>query len=286
MTKACVFILYNPDIEVVITNINSIKKDVDFIYLIDNSDTNQSYEKLFRSENSIRYINLNGNKGIARALNIGFKQAKEDGVEWVLTMDQDSVIPDNMISKYSGFIKSGNEANIGIITPQINVYKGESRDVVEIISSEVLCYTSGSFTSVDAWEKVGGFKEYLFIDFVDFEFCLDLITNNYKIFKLHSVVMNHELGKTREYRFWGKHLFYVTNHNYIRRYYMTRNMRYVREMYGNQFPGLSEFNGGWRSVWVICKILLFEKDKLRKLRSIYEGIRDYKLGITGKYIRQ
>lgn len=284
MKKACIIVLYNPNYEKLVDSINIIKNTIDYIYLIDNSDKFQSCRIIFDS--NVRYIKLNGNQGIAVALNIGFKQAIVDGIDWVLTMDQDSIIPKDMISKYMEFIESQDSINIGILAPQINVYRGENRNISDRITSETICYTSGSFTSVKAWEKVGGFKEYLFIDFVDFEFCMALITHDYKILKLHSVIMDHELGETKEYRLWGKHLFYVTNHNYIRRYYMTRNMRLVKKIYGKIFPEISEFKEGWRFVWIICKILLFEKDKIRKFRSIYEGIRDYKLGVTGKYVRQ
>lgn len=62
---------------------------------------------------------------------------------------------------------------------------------------------------------------------------------------------------------------------------MQRNYRYIRDMYSDIEP---EFcNTLVKIKQISFKIIMFEKDKYRKLRNIYRGIKDYKNGIKGPY---
>ena len=121
----------------------------------------------------------------------------------------------------------------------------------------------------------------MFIDGVDFEFCWNLKRHGYSIYQLNNVLMQHQLGDSKEYSLWGKHLFYVTNHNYIRRYYMTRNSLYIRKLYSDIMPKpIVPFLPGLISLF---KIIFFEKDVYRKLRARRLGIKDFKKNKFGKF---
>ena len=93
--------------------------------------------------------------------------------------------------------------------------------------------------------------------------------------------MQHQLGNTQEVKLFGHHLFYVTHHNYIRRYYMARNSHYVKKLYGDIMPK----SPWWRSNGFISilKIVFFEKDVLRKLKARRLGIQDFKNNKFGKF---
>src|SRR5699024_6976157 len=56
------------------------------------------------------------------------------------------------------------------------------------------CITSASCTSIKAWEKIGGFDDWLFIDLVDNEFCKRLVASGYKILRLNHLVLDQEFG--------------------------------------------------------------------------------------------
>ena len=229
---------------------------------------------------NITYLPLKDNYGIARALNEGFKIANELGIDWVLTMDQDSDLPSNMIDEYIRFISIKGE-KIGIVAPLINMYDGEHKQVSDTYIKIDEAITSGSFINIQAFNNIGGFKEEMFIDGVDFEFCWNLKKHGYLIYQLNSVLMQHQLGETKEYKLFGKHLFYVTNHNYIRRYYMTRNSLYVYKLYEDIMPKPII---PWLSGLVgIFKIIFFEKDVLRKLKARKLGIIDFKNNKFGKF---
>lgn len=228
----------------------------------------------------IEYIPLGRNEGIAKALNIGCELAIKLGADWCLTMDQDSDLPEDMILKYEEFI-SRISLNIGIISPLINMYKGENRKRSNSVEEIDEAITSGSLINLEAFQLVGGFKEEMFIDCVDFEFCWNLKSKGYKILQLNNIVMQHQLGNTQEFKFFGKHLFYITHHNFIRHYYMQRNGLYVSELYRKQYPKLKI---SLRKQMVsLLKIILFEDDKIKKLKAKYQGYKDFKSNKMGKY---
>lgn len=228
----------------------------------------------------IYYIPLGDNFGIAKALNIGFNKAKEFGVDWVLTMDQDSLLPPNMIYEYEKFIYE-NHPRLGIISPLINMYHGEKQRVSDTYCEIDEALTSGSLICMDAYDAAGGFKNELFIDAVDFEFCWNIKSKGYKVYQLNKVLMQHQLGNTQEIKIFGKHLFYVTHHNYIRRYYMTRNGLYVRKKYEDIMPR-PKF-GFLSDLISLLKIIFFEEDALRKIKARRLGIKDYKENKFGKF---
>lgn len=225
----------------------------------------------------ITYIPLNDNMGIAEALNVGFRKAKELGVKWVITMDQDSILPDDMIEKYLNFIKEHSQEKIGILSPLIMMYDGEKLTPKDSYDEIEEAITSGCMVNIKSFDEAQGFKSEMFIDGVDFEYCYNIKQYGYKIFRLNNVLMQHHLGNTKEYKLFGKHLFYVTNHNYIRRYYMTRNSLYIKQLYfADSKPNII------KSLIPYVKILLFENDKLRKFKYIRLAKKDFKCGKLGK----
>lgn len=273
-----VVVLYNnalPNYENLIRSNNDI-----IIIVVDNTLD----RKLPLSRDNYVYLPLSENTGIAHALNIGCLYAIEKyNAEWVLTMDQDSIIPSNMIYCYSSFVNSANDA-IGLICPLINVYNGENKKSSNNVVEVKTALSSGSYINMRAYKEIGGFKDELFIDEVDFDYCYRLRLHGYRIFQLNYVTLQHQLGNTKEYRLLGKHLFYVLNHNCLRHYYMQRNSLYMSKWYSKRFPELKRpyFN----AIIAIVKVILFEDNKLKKIRYRIKGYLDYKNSILGKYIQK
>ena len=270
------------DIALVVVLYNDTPRDYVFqdngipIIIVDNTPNRDL--KILSSQ--ITYIALKDNLGIAKALNVGFQKAKEIGAQWVLTMDQDSVLPSNMIDEYIRFIDEDHDS-VGIISPLINMYEGENQKPSDTYCMVDTALTSGSLISMNAFDTSGGFKEEMFIDEVDFEFCWNIKRHGYLTYQLNRVLMQHQLGNTQEVKLFGHHLFYVTHHNYIRRYYMARNSHYVKKLHGDIMPK----SPWWRSNGVISilKIVFFEKDVLRKLKARRLGIQDFKNNKFGKF---
>ena len=168
-------VLFNPDINRLKENISAVIVQCSHVYLVDNGSKNIDtvFELLKRfNQSRITVISNTENLGIAKALNQLTVAAQEDGFRWILTLDQDSVSPPNIVEE---FVKYANNQNVGMLCPVIyDRNKGvvvEAKDGYKEIDE---CITSGSLLNISAWENIGGFDETMFIDGVDFDICYRL----------------------------------------------------------------------------------------------------------------
>jgi len=273
-------VLYNPDLDV-LDNINTYINQVDKLFVIDNSDNiNGSLVEKIQLFKKTKYICNNSNIGIAAALNIGVKKAIDDGFDLLLTMDQDSLISDNYINEMLKEFEKDNK--IGVLSPYIVHIINPQKPIISEIENVTTAITSGSIIRLTAHKEIGGFLEKLFIDYVDNEYCLRMQSFGYKILRLNSVYIYHELGDVKSRKFLFIKVF-PTNHSPHRWYYRTRNRFYVYKIYKNQFPDYIKFD---KRVFIkeIIKIILYEKNKIQKFKMIMYGYLDFKRNNFGKLI--
>lgn len=281
MKLAGVTVLFNPD-DKVEENIKSYINNLEILFLVDNTP-NVNNEKRFGFSNKIVYIPNKKNLGIAKALNIGAKTAIKQGYKWLLTMDQDSKFSKNALSKMIKYIDEDEKKllkTIGIISPFHKTVQTKDSEL-KGIEKPLIVMTSGNLVNLNAYKKVNGFKDWLFIDAVDFDFCLNLRKAKYEIIQINSCVLNHELGNTEKKSFFGKTM-YVSNHSAFRRYFIVRNRYYIYEMYKNDFPVYCEAEKNMTK-HELLRVVLFEKNKIKKIREMYRGYKDFKKGIKGGY---
>lgn len=271
-----VVVLYNPD-ESIIKNINSYINDIEKLYLVDNSE-NKNHDlinKIMSISDKCIYVDNNGNQGIAHALNVGARLAIEIGADWLLTMDQDTSFSENDLIKIQEELLAVDITNTAIVSP--SHYLG---DDIKPFYNEIVM-TSGNLINLHLFGKIGEFDENLFIDSVDTEYCLRIYSMRYKIKRIPSVILNHNLGDIKEYKILGVK-FKPTNHNPIRRYYITRNRFYVWDKYNTLYPSFIKWEK-MATVKELIKVILFEKDKLKKIQFSLNGYIDYKKNKLGKY---
>lgn len=272
---AATVIWYNPD-DKQIELIHNYLDSVDKLYIIDNSEDNI---RRIEESNKIVYIKNKENLGIATALNKGAKNAIKDGYKWLLTLDQDSKINQDIIRKMLDFINQTKIKKIGLISPLHVVPTNEKIPNVEV-EEKIEVMTSGNIINLDAYQEIGGFKDWLFIDCVDIEYGMNLNKCGHKVLRLNKVLMPHSLGNTAAVNFFGKEII-CSNHNAIRRYYMIRNTLYINDLYKDIYPDYCAYL--WSSqVGQIKRVIVLEKQKLKKLWYMYKGYRDYKKGVKGK----
>lgn len=278
MKYAGTVVLYNPVKKEVLHNIQSYINQLDVLFVVDNSSSDNS--DIFTGLEKVVYIPQYQNKGIAEALNIAANKTIEQGYKWLLTMDQDSCFDGDTITILQNQIEKEmtNEDRIGIVSPFHNTLNSVKNNSTRI-TKPIIVMTSGNFIYLPAYQEINGFKDWLFIDCVDFDYCLNLINHNYEIIQVNDAILHHELGEMTKRKI-GKKEFYCDNHNYIRRYYIVRNRHYIYDMYHKYFPAYceAEIKCTRKEVY---KIVLGEKDKIRKLYYMYKGYRDYKKGKKG-----
>ena len=232
---------------------------------------------------------LGYNRGIAFALNMGRKIAREHGNSWLATFDQDSMATPEMIKQMALAYQSYPYPDrIGIISPchvdrRLGIMVGDQSYEVAGPGWRVigLTMTSGNLVNLDAAEAVEGFDDSLFIDSVDHDFCFRLRERGYQVLEATYAVLHHSLGNL-ERRWFIYRWVTVSNHPALRRYYMSRNRLILWRQYWKRRP-----------VWVIRDIkrvlldtllvILYEKQPGAKLRMAMHGFLDGIKNVRGAF---
>lgn len=284
----CVVVTYNPEQEV-IESCNKLLKQVDKLIIVDNNSEEKNKKILNQINEKYSEIEIvfnNENLGIATALNIGIKNLEKYDVQWILTMDQDSQISENMINKMLEIynqIETEKRDEILSIFPNFidesiqNIQEKQIGCEYEYVDAEI---TSGNLLNIKVFEEVGYFDDELFIDLVDTDFCMRLNRKNIKMIKVRDAILFHKLGEGKSIKsVVGK--FNTSNHSALRRYYMTRNRFYTWKEY-KDLDSFTLKRDKKLFVKECVKIILGEEYKIDKLKMTLKGYFDYKKGIKGK----
>ncbi len=279
--KICAIIVtYNPD-KGVIFNVRELHRQVKKIVIVDNGSNSNSkkYIEQIRTSYKCKVIYNNENLGIATALNVGVRYAIKHGYKWVATFDQDSTVTPNMLENMMKIYDSfPSRESLAIISPKHrdkNLIKYETRESFNRLSeyhSVMSVMTSGNLIKIDVFDKIGLFNDDLFIDYVDHEFCFRCQMNKLQILEADNAVLNHREGYTQRFYFIGKRIT-ITNHNYLRRYYKSRNRIYMYKNFFKIFPRWVLFDIK-SFISETIGIIFFEDDKIRKIHSIIRGTND------------
>lgn len=233
---AAVIVCYHPELANLTTLIKELKRQQVPSVVVDNGSLSASVvEELSQLATVVR---LQENVGIARAQNIGIKQAcLVHNVELIVFFDQDSHIDDRfmdgLLKDYYQVSATAQVAAIGPIFtdsrygfhyPLIRVNKLGWRTKVlpqlQTAPFEVsMIISSGSLIPMAVLLDVGVMDESLFIDYVDTEWCLRAVSKGYKIYAATSARMSHAIGD-RAIKVLAWH---VPMHSAFRRYYRLRN---------------------------------------------------------------
>lgn len=258
-------VLYNPDIDRLRKNLESIINQVSIVLLQDNGSSNiKEIEELIKPWQNVKLINNPVNKGIAWALNNLCRCALEDQYEWILTLDQDSICPENMIFDFSKYLKNADMLCPKIVDKNYGLIDGGNAKIEPVKE----CITSGCLLKLASWEKIHGFDETMFIDGVDFEFCYRMNQAGMKIYRVNDIVLNHEIGNITVRHFLGFKVI-VKNHSAFRKYYIARNTIYFARKNKQTM-----IKANLQVIKQVLIVILYEKRKLKKISKILKGIKD------------
>lgn len=266
-------VLYNPN-ESVLTNLNSYSNCVDVSVVVDNSDTKKEISQSLKNDPNFIYIDMDGNKGIAAALNKGIEYLNSKNIDFALTMDQDSLFPTKY---YQDIMKLVNKykTDYSVIGLNFNQENGGLDEIIEV----PYWITSGNFVNISDFMSVGGFMNELVIDYVDFELGYKFKKNGFKICYLKDFSLKHTIGNPIEIHLFGK-TYYAMNHSPIRYYYRYRNAYYLYHFVDRQF-----FKKEYYKEMIVntLKMLIYEKNQKVKFSMIRKGIQDAKCKKMGKF---
>ena len=285
MKFLAIIVTFNPDVNRLEENIKAISAQVDKVAVVDNGSENKEFLSRISFVYNAEVIENKKNKGIAYALNQGMKYAYENGYEWAITLDEDSVCPEGIISNAKKLLSTGNikmvynlncdKNDIAMIVPLIKeTASGELCELGTKVSTKEFqevkkCITSAAITNVKIWKKLRGFDNKLFIDYVDYDYALRCIINDYKIIRMNEVILDHRIGKSEYKKFlWTR--IRVANHSPYRKYFIARNIVIYIRRYAKHISVLAEI---LRLIKVFMLIVLYEDNKREKLGACFRGLR-------------
>jgi rhamnosyltransferase len=271
-------VTYNPGDDLA-QNLRSLRMQASHVVVIDNGSTNFEAVRQAAAEADCELVANGANLGVATALNQGAAKAFERGAEWFAMFDQDSLLPegaiDGVLACHEAHPQRDRIGMVGV-SHRDRGTQADYHNRLDILEETPewrllrVTITSGSLVRCDVLREVGLFEDRLFIDSVDHEFCLRMRRKGWLLMESRGQVMAHSIGASTAHRLLGFRLV-CTHHSALRRYYITRNLLEVgvRNLW---------FDPTWsiKSLWQLAAgdaaAVLYERDKLAKLRAVLVGV--------------
>lgn len=282
--NSSVTVTYNPDMKCLKKQLQSLQKQLDYCVLVDNGSKNVNEVEVLIESFGYVLIKLNSNHGLAYAQNIGIENVIQNNSDYILLLDQDSILDDGFIDNIHTVYVKYQPGILGasFYDPLNNKvypgtdYKGPfiSRAKIDEFTLVTFVIASGSYFSVAVYNDIGGMKNELFVDYIDVEWSLRAKSKGYSVGMTNKASMAHTIGDAR-LNFLGRT---ISIHSALRRYYLVRNSFYMLRLnyvpFGYKVREL--FLNIARSVLSLC----YSQNKKEFLVKIVQGICD---GVSKKY---
>jgi rhamnosyltransferase len=259
-----------------VETVQALRGQVGHVHVVDNGSAAESLALLATLEAipGVSVRRLPDNQGIGRALNLGLERAREGGYRWLLTMDQDSRADPGMVEAFRRSAETHPDRECLAPFLMVNGVQGSAGD------AEVrYAITSGNLVALALLERVGPYDEDMFIDCVDFDFCLRVRAGGGRIFREGGALLHHQLGERHQIA--GPLSRFYTQHPPARRYYMYRNYCMLARKHGRRFPAFI-VKLGVAHVILAGLILVHDERRRESFSAIVEGIGDFLRGRAGR----
>lgn len=268
-------ILFNPNKED-ISRIKNYDGIFERILLVDNSDNAylQHVDKILEIPD-LDYHSMGGNEGMSEALNYSYIWAKNNNIDFLLTMDQDTDFWPRDIKKIIQVIENENSKDIALYAPNYRkVYlgkQGETYGPWKINTHKIVkvkkAMTSGCFSNVNIINQYLPLDN-LFIGMVDDDLSYTLRINGYIIKMIGNAGLSQRVGEITKDTLYNK-LIHKNVLSPVRYYYMGRNSRYLIKKYREHKNICKEIV--ITRIRILTGIILGESKKISKLREWFYG---------------
>jgi len=291
---AAVVAVFHPDHISFNETLRAISKQVERVILVNNGGLNVSLV-----ENSFDFVVLGDgtNLGIGAAQNLGISWAKSNGIEYLLTLDQDSIPSPDMVDKLHSAASHLQSQGVQVAAcgPRFLLRQNDNPSVflrvggfglVPATEGGLFPYlpcdfliSSGMLIPLDTLNQVGLMDESLFIDHVDTEWCFRAASHGYKCFGVADAMMRHKLGSgCRTIRF-GNRVRNLPQHFESRYYFIVRNGMILRRR--AYMPKAWQRHDFIRVVGLLMASLLTTRQGFGIARKSFRGFIDGLQGVSG-----
>ena len=185
---------FNPQIDRFKLVLASIINQCIKIIIVDNNSQNfENIMSICSSYHNIEIIRNDKNYGLGKALNEGIDFLKKDldRIDYILTLDQDSIVKCNLGDIVDKFHNTYTKTNVGIININSNNKKG---DEYYIINYPII---SGSLVNTLVFSNDIRYRKEFFTDQIDFDFDFQVRKFGYVLFSTNTNCLSHQMGVKR-----------------------------------------------------------------------------------------
>lgn len=293
---ACVVVTFEIG-RAVLPVLEAIFPQVDRVFIVDNGSGGETQDALREIESAhpkrVEIIRNGENLGIAAGLNIGIRRALEQGHDWVLILDHDSVAAPDMVGNLFRTHAEVTGANPGILSPtHIDGSTGRKyrypvfgrfffhhMTPTDRPLSCSFCISSGCLIPKRVFETAGLFEEEYFVYAVDTEFCRRILRHGYSIFVSEKAVIVHREGGGRKADLG---IFQIRTPDWSARsmYYIFRNV--VHDLRNNPVFSWQVHEGLFLARALLTLLLANPPDRKARWSAVRRGISDGIKGRLGK----
>jgi rhamnosyltransferase len=273
-----ILVTYHPDTELP-RRAARILEQSGALVIVDNGSGERTHAMLrgIAADPRVSIVLNPANLGVASALNLGVERARAAGFAWVLLLDQDTGLHDDMLASLievrAAYPEPARVAVIGAaFGEETRPAPGTAWEEVESV------ITSGSLIPLTVHAAVGPFRDEFFIDYVDSEYCFRARARGYRVIRTTRSLMSHAIGAPTRHDVLGM-AKWTTNHSPDRRYYIARNDTVMLREYGGYAFGAWALKSLGRRVRTCKRIVLYERSKARKIAAVWAGWWD---GVRGR----
>lgn len=229
------------------------------------------------------------NRGIAHALNVAAREALRRGADYLVTLDQDSELPEGYLElaipaldrPVGPGVRPGAAVPGGVGGAPILRTRRHGRETAfDPIQS-------GTVLPAAVFRRIGEFREELFIDAVDSDYTLRLRAAGFEVVTVDGVDLGHALGEAVPIMVAGRHLTlggrprHVLHHSAFRTYYMVRNSIDLTRRYRS--GNLAWHLRRWQKLSsMVLGGAILGPDRPQQFRAIRLGVRDGLRGRLGR----
>jgi rhamnosyltransferase len=233
-------VCFHPDEQLLLALVSRLVKQVSELWILNNGGIHGGFETQLKNYPNLHIHTFDSNVGIAGALNYGFSLAAMQGAEFVVTFDQDSQPTGNHVEVLAStwkILAQQGKQKVGAIGPsffddrgsffQYPFYRANDLRIQKIFPEDAgdvtpvdALITSGMLVPVKMWKEGLKFRDDLFIEYVDTEWCFRASAAGYRHFGCFAVSMRHQLSDANAAKFLG---MIFLKYSPIRRYYYFRN---------------------------------------------------------------
>ena len=296
-----IVVAYEPDAAGLRALIEALLQQIDQVLIVDSTSAQDDrvHEMIFdfpQLLSTLRLIRLGRNVGIGAALNIGIRAAIEEGFEYVLLSDQDSLPAADMVSQLLqvahelqdmgvrvGYVgaayidrNTGHSFGFQVQEPDRFFYSTRAADVADPWVEVITGITSGSLHPCNVFADVGMMREDWFIDYVDTEWFHRARARGYRMFGTSRAVLSHHLGDLT-FRVWYGRWRNYNGYSPRRLYYRFRN--FILLMRCTYVPFRWKVRACWYWLGNAYAYLLFSPNRWRNLKFVCHGLWD---GVRGR----